>query len=357
MFFISILRQIRLSLLFVVCVFAEFASADEGLRSVDYYINHNSLEPFYDNHSIDSGVLLHIREVVAEGRERSVGKDGKVILLVHGSTFPATVAFDLDFPGASLMQSMALAGWDVFAVDLEGYGESSRPPSMEYPALFPDDPAPVGPAVSLADVHRTVEFIKNLRLVERVHLLGWSAGAMNEVPSYAINYPDNITGIVLMGTSWRGWPATEDENHKENLDAAASKVDLSYPANAPVRWQRLGTDISKLPQGMIESYIAAHQASDPAAGVQGGAVRKPSGRMVQSTEDSPHFDASLIKVPTLILRGENDPIASLDDNQALLDALGADIKKLVTIQGVGHFNHFENNRDESIKAIFEFLEQ
>ncbi len=53
--------------------------------------------------------------------------------------------------------------------------------------------------------------------------------------------------------------------------------------------------------------------------------------MVQSTEDSPHFDASRIIAPTLILRGEHDPIANLDDNQALLDALGSDSKKLVTI--------------------------
>lgn len=290
-------RQLRLSLLYIVCIFTEVATANEGLRSVDYYINHTSLEPFYENHATDSSVLLHLREVVAKGRERSVGKDGKVVLLIHGSTFPATVAFDLDFPGASLMQSMALAGWDVFAVDLEGYGESSRPPSMEYPKLFTDDPAPVGPAVSLANVHRTVEFIKNLRLVERVHLLGWSAGAMNEVPSYAINYPDNTARIVLMGTSWRGWPATEDENHKESIDAAARKIDFAYPAKAPVRWQRLGSDTSKLPEGLMASYITAHQATDPAVGFQGGAVRKPSGRMVQSTEDNPHFDASRILVP------------------------------------------------------------
>lgn len=357
MYFINIPKQLRISLFFIVCIFAEAISADDGLRSVDYYINHVSLEPFYANHSTDSRVLLHIREVVAKGRERSVGNDGKVILLIHGSTFPASVAFDLDFPGASLMRSMALAGWDVFAVDLEGYGESSRPPSMEYPALFADDPAPVGPAISLANVHRTVEFIKNLRLIERVHLLGWSAGAMNEVPSYAINYPENTARIVLMGTSWRGWPATEDENRKEIMDAAAKKVDLAYPTNAPERWQHLGSDTSKLPQGLMASYITAHQATDPAAGLQGGAVRKPSGRMVQSTEDTPHFDASRVSVPTLILRGEHDPIANLDDNQALLDALGSDIKQLVTIEGAGHFNHFEKNRDKSINAILEFLGQ
>lgn len=61
--------------------------------------------------------------------------------------------------------------------------------------------------------------------------------------------------------------------------------------------------------------------------------------------------------PTLVLRGENDPIASLDDNEALLEALGSDVKQLVTIQGAGHFNHFEKNRDESISAILEFLNQ
>ena len=158
------------------------ASMEPGLRGVDYFVNHTSIDPFYTNNAIDPGVLLHIREVVARGRERTAGKDNKIILLIHGSTFPASVAFDL--PGGSMMQALARAGWDVFALDLEGYGESTRPPSMDHPALYAGATAPVGPAVSLADVVRAVDFIRDLRGVEKVHLLGWSAGAMNEVPRF-----------------------------------------------------------------------------------------------------------------------------------------------------------------------------
>ncbi|HYJ19262.1 MAG TPA: hypothetical protein VEW72_08820, partial [Burkholderiales bacterium] len=56
---------------------------------------------------------------------------GRVLLYVHGATYPSETAFDLKLDGMSWMDYIAAQGWDVWLVDLRGYGGSSRPPEME----------------------------------------------------------------------------------------------------------------------------------------------------------------------------------------------------------------------------------
>src|SRR5258708_10436553 len=54
-----------------------------------------------------------------------------VLFLVHGSTFPGRESFDLSFPGHndySAMDKYAEDGFDVWTMDFEGYGRSSRTP-------------------------------------------------------------------------------------------------------------------------------------------------------------------------------------------------------------------------------------
>ena len=130
----------------------------------------------------------------------------KVLLFLHGGTFPGTVAFDLDYENVSMMRHFAKLGWDTFALDLEGYGQSTRPPIMDEPEKYPDSQAPIGLDVTLADVGRTVDFIRDLRAVDKVHVLGWSSGAMAEAPLYAIQQPDKVAKLILYATNYLGKP-------------------------------------------------------------------------------------------------------------------------------------------------------
>jgi hypothetical protein len=52
---------------------------------------------------------------------------GRTLLYVHGATYPASETFDLKLGGASFMDLLASHGFDVYAMDLPGYGKSSRP--------------------------------------------------------------------------------------------------------------------------------------------------------------------------------------------------------------------------------------
>ena len=109
-----------LSLLFLGLP-AAFANGASQLRTTDYFINHISKEPFYTENDLDPNVILHVREVVLAGRERSAAKDNKVLLLIHGGTFPGYIAFDLDYENVSMMRHFAKLGWDTFTVDLERF--------------------------------------------------------------------------------------------------------------------------------------------------------------------------------------------------------------------------------------------
>ncbi|HSG89252.1 MAG TPA: alpha/beta fold hydrolase, partial [Pseudomonadales bacterium] len=52
---------------------------------------------------------------------------GVPLLCVHGATYPSTVTFDYAIDGESWMDWLARRGFDVWCVDLLGYGRSDRP--------------------------------------------------------------------------------------------------------------------------------------------------------------------------------------------------------------------------------------
>ena len=332
---------------------AAAAGDADGLRVTDYFISHTSNEPFYGQQNLDPTVTLHVREVVLPGRERTVAQDGKILLLIHGYSFPGSAAFDTDHGNCSLMRYFARAGWDTFALDLEGFGLSTRPPVMDSPAAFPDSEAPIRADVTLRDVERVVDFISALRGVEQVHLLGWSQGATLEAPLYAIQHPEKVARLVLFGVSYRN-PMTPEERAESVADGEAEKVWHSVPALN--RWAGLGTKAEFVAPGCFEANRDALLASDPKSGELGGAIRVPAGRSRDMDLADPYFDAAKISTPTLVIRGDADTDAKREDNQQLLDTLGSTVKEYVEIPGGGHFLHFENVNMQFYEAVQKFLE-
>ena len=82
--------------------------------------------------SADPGIQLYIRNKHPAGVTTFPGD--KILLYVHGATYPSETAFDLPLGGRSMMDYVAQQGWDVYLVDVRGYGGSTRPPEMARPA-------------------------------------------------------------------------------------------------------------------------------------------------------------------------------------------------------------------------------
>ena len=98
----------------------------------------------------------------------------RTLIYVHGATYPSSTAFDLKLDGVSWMDYIASRGYDVYLLDLRGYGKSTRPKEMS------DDPKANPPIVrgdtAVKDIGTVVDFVLARRNIPRVNLLGWSWG-------------------------------------------------------------------------------------------------------------------------------------------------------------------------------------
>jgi pimeloyl-ACP methyl ester carboxylesterase len=72
------------------------------------------------------------------------------------------------------MDYIARRGYDVYLVDLRGYGHSTRPPEMEKPAA--ENQPIVRTDVAVQDLRAAVDHILVRRGVSKLNLMGWSWG-------------------------------------------------------------------------------------------------------------------------------------------------------------------------------------
>src|SRR6476646_7083762 len=120
------------------------------------------------------GVSLYVREKHPSDMTRFTPE--RTVLFVHGATYPAEAAFDLALDGFSWMDFIARRGFDVYLVDVRGYGRSTRPPEMDEPA--DRNPPIVGTETAIRDVASAIDFVLSRRSLPRLTLMGWSWGTV-----------------------------------------------------------------------------------------------------------------------------------------------------------------------------------
>ena len=113
---------------------------------------------------------------------------GKTLIYVHGATYPSETAFDLKLDGLSWMDYIARQGYDVYLLDVRGYGQSTRPPVMDRPAAEGQPFA--GTEEAMRDVDAVVEFVRKRRGDCAINV-----GRVFDAPGfYAIGFRD--AGVV-----------------------------------------------------------------------------------------------------------------------------------------------------------------
>src|SRR5271157_2838312 len=74
--------------------------------------------------SPQAGLKIYVRN--KHPADMSAFAPERTLLFVHGATYPAETAFDLELGGMSWMDYIARRGFDVYLMDLPGYGASTR---------------------------------------------------------------------------------------------------------------------------------------------------------------------------------------------------------------------------------------
>jgi pimeloyl-ACP methyl ester carboxylesterase len=304
----------------------------------------------------DSGIELYIRNKHPAGVSNFSAE--KILLFVHGATYPAETAFDLPLNGLSMMDYIAQQGWDVYLVDVRGYGGSTRPPEMDVPAN--ENKPIVDTAAAVKDVGSAVDHILQKRGVSKINLIGWSWGTAI-MGMYTVEHNDKVNRLVLYAPLWlfNGAPLIGG-------DGPLPAYRTVTRDSAKDRWLKGVSESKKadlIPAGWFEQWADATWATDPVGARQNPPVlRAPNGVIADLraywTADKPQYDPEGIKVPTLVIHAEWDADLPSDMAQAYFTKLSnAPYKRFVELGEGTHTIIMEKNRMQFFHEVMAFLNE
>src|ERR1700712_2773778 len=312
----------------------------------------------------DAGIELYVRNKRLVGMTKFSAE--KTLLYVHGATYPSETAFDLPIEGASMMDLIAARGYDVYLVDIRGYGGSTRPPEMNAP---PEASAPVvGTDVAVRDFGTAVDHILKRRGVSKINLMGWSWGTAI-AGEYTSEHNDKVNRLVLFAPLWIFRkdaviaPAPEAAGKSAPSLGAYRLVSKEI---AKTRWLDGVPEDKKadlIPPGVFEAWIEATWATDPdAAKHNPPMLRAPNGVIADAlaywTAGKAHYDPGKITVPTFLVHAEWDfDLPSYQAQAYFAELKNVPYKRLVEIGEGTHTVMREKNRMQFFREIMGCLDE
>ncbi len=302
----------------------------------------------------DDGIKLYLKN--KHPAEYYYGKPSQTVLFIHGATFPGSATFDLGVEGGSWMEWMAKRGYDVYALDLRGYGKSTRPPAMGQPAEA--NPPAVDGETAVADVSKAVDFILSRRSLDKLVLVGWSWGA-TLAGAYTAQAGSRVDKLVLYAPQW-----LKDGGPKPTEKLGAWRA-VPLPA-VRERWTRdvpAGEKAELVPAAWADAWMAALKDSDPEGAAQTPpALRVPNGAIADWLDSwgagKPYWRPERISAPTLVIQGEWDAETPPDMGLSVFANLTrAETRRYVLIGEGTHTLLLEKNRQQLFRAVQSFLEE
>ncbi len=340
------------------------AAADDGDRVIrlDHYVGVRSKVPAIEGQM----ATLYVREIVRAGTAlRSTASSNRVVLFVHGAGTPGAVAFDVQHHDYSWMEYLARAGFDVFAMDMTGYGRSTRPAAMNDPcnlssaqqsalapgaeACAPSYPQQMTTIVSdWHDLGAVVDHLLALRHASQLSMVAWSLGGPRAA-GYAAQHPNKVEKLVLLAPAY-------------NRDASAAPP-AQVPAKGPAMntqsradlialWNRQTGCQGQWEQPVLDAVWSAMMESDPVGATWGAGVRRaPLVTNWGWTKDV----VAAMRTPTLMVTGEHDKQVVPTRVRDFYADLGASKKVLVDLACSSHNAMWEKNHLILFAASLEWL--
>lgn len=345
---------------------APAAPSDDGSRlvSVDHYVRVKSSAPAIAGQDAQ----LYVREVVLVGTALRDGPAAdRVVLFVHGAGTPAEVTFDVPYKDYSWMAYLAKAGFDVFSMDMTGYGRSARPPAMNDPCNVSEQeqaqfvpnliPAPCAPSHPTPittmgsdwnDIGAVVDHLRGLRRVDKVSLVGWSQGGPRAA-GYAARNPAKVARLVVLAPAYARASPLEAPNP---LPPGNGSMTVQSHTDFAANWDRQVGCADQYEPAVSASVWSEMLASDPVGASWGAGVRRaprvPTWGFNQAV-------VARMQTPFLMVAGAHDKQVPPERVRELYADLGSKEKIFIDLACSSHNAMWEKNHLLLFQASLEWL--
>jgi pimeloyl-ACP methyl ester carboxylesterase len=280
------------------------------------------------------GVSIHVH--------RKVGAAPKKVpvLLIHGTWGDGRT---WDFPGRSVMDRLAVRGYDVYALDLRGMGSSDKP-------VLPANYFSIDILNRVNDAAAVATYIVASTGRAPV-VMGWSQGGVI-TGLLAAKAPQLVAAVGFFSVPVDGFfvppallPVLEE--------IILSGVDRFLPTQDEISQLAFGIDpITGKPTISADALATFVSLSEPDSVL---AIEEEASPLFFNATLVPACPA--IHVPALVVDGALDVLVGADRAQALFSALGSTNKQLVIFPRNSHGWFLEDNHEANLRVVDQFLSQ
>ena len=246
------------------------------------------------------------------------------VLFVHGSSMASQPTFDLHVPGrphSSVMDWFAARGFDTWCLDNEGYGRSDK-----------QRPINCDIANGADDLEAASEFILGQTKAGKLLIYGISSGAL-KAALFAERHPERVARLALDAFVWTGEGSPTLAERSKKLPEFRSRnrrpIDRAFVESIFARDHPGTAD-----QATVSAFADAILALDDSV---------PTGTYVDMCSRLPLVDPARLKVPTIVMRGQYDGIAGMDDLIEFFKRLPNPDKQFCVMPGISHASFQQKN--------------
>jgi pimeloyl-ACP methyl ester carboxylesterase len=261
-----------------------------------------------------------------------------IVLFVHGSSMASQPTFDLDVPGrpdSSAMEWFAHQGYDTWCVDMEGYGRSEKGRDNNAPISFGAD-----------DCFAAATYIQGLRGKRPFLVYGISSGALRAA-LFAQRHPEMVARLALDAMVWTGEGSPTLQERRKRLPEFLTKnrrpIDRAF-VHSIFNRDHPGTAEERVVEAFADHILKLDSSV-------------PTGTYVDMCSKLPVVDPEKITVPTLIMRGQWDGIASFEDLSAFFAKLPNPDKQFTVMAGISHASFQQKNYMMVYHILMSFFAQ
>ncbi|WGF89567.1 alpha/beta hydrolase [Marinivivus vitaminiproducens] len=265
------------------------------------------------------GVRLFLWRKVADARPRA-----GTILFVHGSSMAGQPTFDLQVAGrtdSSVMEWFAGRGYDTWSVDMEGYGRSDKSRDINSDLSTGAD-----------DLAAASRYIQDSAGSGPLLVYGISSGALRAA-IFAMRHPERVARLALDAFVWTGAGSPTLEERAKKLDQFRATnrrpIDRAFVRSIFNR-DHPGTG----DDATVEAFADAILALDDSV---------PTGTYVDMCANLPMVDPEKLTMPVIVMRGQYDGIAGMDDLVDFFKRLPNPDKHFAVMPGIAHASFQQKN--------------